>query len=184
MQTLWILLAGVGAAIFATAVGRLFWAMRPRTESKGLPPTSLERLAWVGLVVTSAVGVGLGLLVAVGGARAFHEDGLFRGIFWILVLSGLGVWFAASRWIRRRHGAAVVDERDRAILARSLAVEWVVAILSLVSWTVVLTEVFWEEGAVPLEYLQLLFWTTLIGATFGRSLGVVLGYRQETVPHA
>ena len=73
----------------------------------------------------------------------------------------------------------MVDERDRAILAQSFSVESVVVLLSLVAWTVILTEVFWDEGAVPIAYLQLLFWTTFVGGALGRSLGIVLGYRRE-----
>jgi hypothetical protein len=58
-------------------------------------------------------------------------------------------------------------------------VEAVFVLLALVAWTVTLTEVFWDEGAVPIGYLQLLFWSTLIGGAFGRSLGIILGYRRE-----
>jgi hypothetical protein len=184
MKWLWITLGASGAALFAIAIGRLLWDLRPRHRSKGLPPTYLERMAWVGLAVSTVVGVGLAAMVAIGGASAFHGDTAYRGIFWVLVLAGIVTWFGASTAIKRRHGASVVDERDRAILARSLSVESFIALVSLVAWTVALTEVFWEDGAVPLEYLQLLFWTTFIGGLFGRSLGVLLGYRQETTPHA
>jgi hypothetical protein len=73
----------------------------------------------------------------------------------------------------------VVDERDRAILARSLSVESMIVLLSLVVWTVVLTEVYWDEGVAPVGYFQLLFWSTFVGGAFGRSLGIVMGYRRE-----
>ena len=78
----------------------------------------------------------------------------------------------------------MIDERDREILARSFSVESMLVILSLAAWTVILTEVFWDEGAVPLGYLQLIFWSTFILGAFGRSLGIVLGYRREPLVDA
>jgi hypothetical protein len=71
-----------------------------------------------------------------------------------------------------------MDERDRAVLARSFSVESMVVLVSLVAWTVGLTEAFWDEGSIPVAYLQLLFWSTLVGGAMGRSLGIVLGYRR------
>lgn len=180
MTVIWIGLAVVGVAIVVVVLGRFAWALRPQAAMSGLPSTALERLGWLGLGITGAVGAGLAALVAFFGAAGFNDDPTARGIFWILALVGMCVWFGAWFVIKRRQGGAVVDERDRAILARSLSVESVFVLFSLVAWTVALTEVFWDEGAVPIAYLQLLFWTTLIGGLFGRSLGILLGYRQET----
>jgi hypothetical protein len=180
MIVLWIILAVLGLIVVG-ALGRFLWNLRPQAAMRGLPPTPLERLGWLGLAITLVVGIGMATLVAFQGATGFNEDATSRGIFWILMLAGVGVWVVAWRVANRRHGGAVVDERDRAILARSLSVESMIVLLSLVAWTVVLTEVYWDEGAVPIAYLQLLFWSTFIGGLFGRSLGIVLGYRRETM---
>jgi len=109
----------------------------------------------------------------------FVEDDATRGAFYVMLLGGAAVWVLAWRRLKRPAGTIVVDERDRAIQARSFTVESVLVIVSLVAWTVALTEVFWHEGAVPLGYLQLIFWSTFIAGAFGRALGVVLGYRRE-----
>ena len=64
-------------------------------------------------------------------------------------------------------------------ISRSLSVESMIVLLSLVAWTVVLTEVYWDEGVAPVGYFQLIFWSTFVAGAFGRSLGIVMGYRRE-----
>ncbi len=184
MDNVWIALAIVAGIIFMAALGRRAWTLRPQPGMSGLPTSPLEKLGWVGIAVTLTVGAGLTLIVFTQGASFFEDNGAARGVFWLLLMGAIGVWSAAWRIIKRRSGGAVVDERDRAILARSLSVESIVVLLSLVTWTVALTETFGDEGAVPLAYLQLIFWSTLIIGAFGRSLGIVLGYRREVTVDA
>lgn len=184
MNAVWITLTVLGGIILVVSLGRFAWSVRPQRELGGLPMTPLEQLGWVGLSVTGAIAVGLGILVLVAGVAGFHEAPAARALFWLLLMAGIGVWFAAWAVIKRRSGGIVVDERDRAVLARSFSVESVAVLLSLVAWTVTLTETFWDEGAIPIGYLQLLFWTTVVLGALGRSLGIVLGYRRELPDHA
>lgn len=178
MSALWITLAVLGLTVMVVSLGRIAWAYRPDPSLGDLPATQLERLGWVGLAVTGGVAAGMAILVLVFGVEGFHEQSAARFSFWLLLMAGLGVWMAAWYRTRRAGGSLVIDERDRAVLARSFSVESVVVLLSLVAWTVGLTEAFWDEGSVPLAYLQLLFWSTFIGGAMGRSLGIVLGYRR------
>jgi hypothetical protein len=180
----WIFLGALGIGAVLVGLVRFGATLRPSPRDEQLPTTPLERLGWIGLWVTTALGLGVAVLVAIDGATGFYGDGASRGIFTIMLLAGIGVWAAAWRILARPNRSAVVDERDRAILARSFSVESVLVILSLVAWTVGLTEAFSDEGAVPIGYLQLLFWTTFILGAFGRSLGIVLGYRQEPMVDA
>ena len=175
----WIWIAVFGSVLFAVGLVRFFGAFRTGADMRDLPPTPLERLGRVGLAVTAAMGVGLAGLVVTQGVTDFVEDDATRGAFYVMLLGGAAVWVLAWRRLKRPAGTIVVDERDRAIQARSFTVESVLVIVSLVAWTVALTEVFWHEGAVPLGYLQLIFWSTFIAGAFGRALGVVLGYRRE-----
>ena len=124
--------------------------------------------------------MGLAVLTAVEGVSGLNENPALT----ILVMGGVGVWLVAWHLTNRRRGGALVDERDRAILARSLSVESMIVLLSLVAWTVGLTEAFQEHGAIPIGYLQLLFWTTFVAGIFGRSLGIILGCRQGATRHA
>jgi hypothetical protein len=179
MSMVWITLVVLGGLLAVVALARFALLYRPQSEMSGLPTTPLEKLGWIGLGVTTAVGFGIATLVAVVGATGFQENGAARVTFTLLMFGGIAVWSVSWYLISRRGDGAVVDERDRAILARSLSVESVVVLLSLVAWTVALTEAFWDEGALPLGYLQLVFWSTLIAGAFGRSLGIVLGYRRE-----
>jgi len=179
MTTFWIGFAVLGGALVVIAIARFIRGLVPQSEMRDVPMTALETLGWVGLAVTGLVTAGLGVLVAVVGVTDLQEADSARFIFWLILIVGIGVWLAAWIALRRRNGGVVADERDRVVLARSLSVESMVVLLSLVTWTVVLTEAFWDDGTVPLAYLQLLFWTTLIGGAMGRSLGIVLGYRRE-----
>jgi len=40
----------------------------------------------------------------------------------------------------------------------------------------VLTEVFWDQGQVPVIYLTLIMISTLIISTIAQSLGILIGY--------
>ena len=175
----WLWLAVLGAVLFAFGLARFFGAFRRGADMSDLPPTPLERLGRVGLAVTAALGLGLAALVGVRGVADFVDDGATRTAFYLMLLGAAAVWLVAWRRLRGPAGTTVIDERDRAIQARSFTVESVLVILSLVAWTVTLTEVFWQQGAVPLGYLQLIFWSTFIAGAFGRALGIVLGYRRE-----
>jgi hypothetical protein len=179
MRILWLVIACLGAILALLAISRVVRELRPNPELKGLPMTSLEKLGWIGLAVTALVVAGIAGLVAIVGVDGFHEDPAARFTFWLLLMGALGVWGLAWARLRRDGGSVVVDERDRAILARSFSVESMVVLVSLVAWTVSLTEVFWDEGSIPIPYIQLLFWTTFVGGAMGRSLGIILGYRRE-----
>jgi hypothetical protein len=178
MSAFWITLAALGLVFMVVAIGRIARAYRPDPELGGLPVTPLERLGWVGLAVTGGVAAGMAILVLVFGVEGFHGQSAARFSFWLLLLAGVGIWTVVWYWTRRDAGSLVVDERDRAVLARSFSVESMVVLVSLVAWTVGLTEAFWDEGSVPVSYLQLLFWSTFVGGAMGRSLGIVLGYRR------
>lgn len=179
MTTFWITLAVIGGVAVVAFLGRLVWSLWPEDDMAGLPPAPLERLGWIGLAVTTIVGAGLAIPVVLVGTDFIDENTTARGVFWLLMVLGFGIWGASWYVIKRRSGGVVVDERDRAILARSLSVESVIVLLMLVTWTIALTEVFSDDGVMPIAYLQLIFWSTFVGGAFGRSLGIVMGYRRE-----
>lgn len=184
MATVWITLAAIGGVLVIGIVWRFLWSLRPQPEMSGVPTAPLEKLGWIGVGVTLVIGIGLAILVALVGTDFIDENTTARGIFWLLMIVGFGAWGASWYVIKRRSGGAVVDERDRVVLARSLSVESVIVLLSLVTWTIVLTEMYRDEGVMPIAYLQLIFWTTFVGGAFGRSLGIVMGYRREIVVDA
>ena len=177
-MVVWTALAVIGSAIMLLALVRIGQALRPDPDLAHLPMTGLEKLGWIGLAVSAGIMAGIAILVAIAGVEGFHQERGARVTFWILLMVGIAAWWTGWMALRRRHGSVVMDERDRAVLARSFSVESMVVLLALVAWTVGLTEAFWDEGAVPLAYLQLLFWTTFVGGAIGRSVGIILGYRR------
>lgn len=184
MNAFWTTFVLLSGLLVVVLVGRLMWLNRPQAELRDVPPAPLERLGWIGLGITTAIGAGLLMLVVLVGADFIDVNTTARLTFWVLMLVGFGIWGASWYLIKRRSGGVVVDERDRAILARSFSVESMIVLLMLVAWTIALTEVFSDEGVMPITYLQLIFWSTFIGGAFGRALGIVLGYRREIVVDA
>ena len=184
MNVFWTTLVLLSSLLVVVLIGRLMWINRPQAEMRDVPTAPLERLGWIGLGVTIAVGVGLLILVVLVGADFIGENTTARVIFWLLMIVEFGVWGASWYVIKRRSGGVVVDERDRAILARSLSVESMIVLLMLVTWTIAVTEAFSRDGVMPIDYLQLIFWSTFIGGAFGRALGIVMGSRREIVVDA
>lgn len=178
MSAVWITVAVLAGAACLAALARFVWSLRPQRDMGGMPPTPLERLGWIGLGVTGVVGLGLVCFVVLVGTDFIERDSTATGIFWLLMMGSIAVWAFAWWTIKRRAAGTVVDERDRAILARSLSVESVVVLLTLVIWTAALTAVYSDAGTLPIEYLQLIFWSTFILGAFGRSLGIVVGHRR------
>ena len=80
-------------------------------------------------------------------------------------------------WLRR--GDGMVDERDRAILSGSSGLQSGAVLTTLVVWVIGLTESFHAVGAVPLYYLNLVFWSCLVVNLLALPLGVLLGYRRS-----
>jgi hypothetical protein len=49
-------------------------------------------------------------------------------------------------------------------------------IFSLLAWVIVLTEVYRDEGQVPVIYLTLIIISILIISTLAQALGILIGY--------
>ena len=59
---------------------------------------------------------------------------------------------------------------------RAPRVQWLAVIFSLVAWTITLTEVYWEQGEIPVIFLYLIFISILIVSTLAQSIGILIGY--------
>lgn len=125
----------------------------------------------IGLVLTIAL---IAILVAQGDITAFDRDPNLRLIMYA-VLIGVPVVYLILVNITLRKPTQV-DERDRLIIERSSRAQWLAVIFSLVAWTIALTEIYRDQGQVPIAFLNLLFISTLIISTLAQSLGILLGY--------
>jgi hypothetical protein len=71
-----------------------------------------------------------------------------------------------------------IDERDRIIIERSSRAQWLAVIFLLVAWTKALTEIYHDERQVPVEFLNLIFVSTLIISPLAQSSSILLGYQK------
>lgn len=125
----------------------------------------------IGLVLTIAL---IAVLVARGDITAFDTDPDLRLILYAVVIGVPLVYLILVNITLRK--PTQVDERDRLIIERSGRVQWLAVIFSLVAWTIALTEIYQEQGQIPIVFLNLIFFSTLIISTLAQSFGILLGY--------
>ena len=114
------------------------------------------------------------VIIVKGDVTTFDEDLGFRLIVYALWVGVPLAYLIVVNLTPRKPGQ--VDERDRLIMGRAPNVQLLAVIFSLVAWVIVLTEVYWDQGQVPVIYLTLIMISTLIVSTIAQSLGILIGY--------
>jgi len=99
-------------------------------------------------------------------------DALFIG--WLIVYAVLMA--SILRFRRSGKGKVSVDERDIAILNRAPIIQLWAIIISLIVWAIGLTEAYWDQGTVPIMYMFIIFFSSLVVSTLAQSLGILIGY--------
>ena len=112
------------------------------------------------------------VFIAKGGVGTFSEDQGFRLIVDGLWIGGLIFYGLLMFTLRRKNQ---IDERDRLILGRAPVVQLWAVIFSLVIWTIVLTETYWDQGIPPI-FMYIIFIATLVVSTVAQSIGILIGY--------
>ncbi len=125
----------------------------------------------IGLVITIAL---IAVFVAQGDITAFERDQNLRLIMYAVLIGVPLIYLILMNLTLRK--STQVDERDRRIIERSSRAQWLAVIFTLVVWTIALTEVYREQGQVPIAFLKLIFTSTLIISALAQSLGVLVGY--------
>ena len=128
-----------------------------------------------------SLGIGIALAIALivviivkGDVTTFDEDLGFRLIVYALWVGvPLAYLIVVNLTLRKPEQ---LDERDRLIMGRAPQVQLLAVIFSLVAWVIVLTEVFHDQGQVPVIYLTFIMISTLIISTLAQSLGILIGY--------
>ncbi len=128
-----------------------------------------------------SLGIGVVLAIALimvfilkGDVTTFDEDQGFRLIVYALWIGvPLAYLIIVNLTLRKPEQ---VDERDKLIMGRAPRVQFLAVIFSLIAWVVVLTEVFRDQGQVPVIYLTLIMISTLIISTIAQSVGILIGY--------
>jgi hypothetical protein len=127
----------------------------------------------IGLVLTVSL---IAVLVAQGDITAFDRDPNVRYVMYA-VLIGVPLVYGIFCDLTLRKPTQV-DERDRLIIERSSRAQWLAVIFLLVAWTIALTEIYHDEGQVPVAFLTLIFVSAIIISPLAQSLGILLGYRR------
>ena len=125
----------------------------------------------IGLVLTIAL---VAVLVAQGSVTALESDLSLRLIMYA-VLIGVPLVYLILVYLTIRKPTQF-DERDRLIIEKSSRAQWLAVIFTLVAWTIALTEIYRDQGQVPVAFLNLIFMSTLIIGTLAQSLGILVGY--------
>jgi len=125
----------------------------------------------IGLVLTTVLIV---VFVAQGDITAFERDLNLRLIMYAVLVGVPLIYLILVNLTLRK--PTQLDERDRLIIERSSRAQWLTVIFTLVAWTIALTEIYQEQGQVPIAFLKLIFTSTLIISTLAQSLGILVGY--------
>jgi uncharacterized membrane protein len=125
----------------------------------------------IGLVLTMAL---IAVFVAQGDITAFERDQNLRLITYAVLIGVPLIYLILVNLTLRK--STQLDERDRLIIEKSSRAQWLAVIFTLVVWTIALTEVYRDQGQVPIVFLKLIFTSTLIISTLAHSLGVLAGY--------
>jgi uncharacterized membrane protein len=125
----------------------------------------------IGLVLTIVLIV---VLVAQGDITAFERDLKLRLIMYAVLIGVPLIYLILVNLTLRK--PTQLDERDRRIIERSSWAQWLAVIFTLVAWTIALTEIYRDQGQVPIAFLKLIFMSTLIIGTLAQSLGILVGY--------
>ena len=109
-----------------------------------------------------------------GSASRYDIDSGFRLLMDGIWVGGLILYWWLFSSISRK--PSQFDERDKLVMERSSKAQWLAVVLSLVAWVIGLSETFHIQGQVPIIYLYLIFFSTLIVSTLAQSVGILLGY--------
>ena len=114
------------------------------------------------------------VFISQGGATKYDTNASFRLIMDGMWLGGLILYW----WLFSSldHRPDQFDERDKTVIDRASKVQWWAVILSLVAWVIGLSEHYHEQGQIPVIFLSLIFFSTLIASTLAQSVGILFGY--------
>jgi hypothetical protein len=125
----------------------------------------------IGLVLTMAL---IAVFVAQGDITAFERNQNLRLITYAVLIGVPLIYLILVNLTLRKR--TQFDERDRLIIEKSSRAQWLAVIFTLVVWTIALTEVYRDQGQVPIVFLKLIFTSTLIISTLAHSFGILVGY--------
>jgi hypothetical protein len=142
--------------------------------------TPLQKRAWFGLAIGVVMVAAILAVFIVKGVAAYDEDKGMRLIVMGLFVGGLALYALTFSFTRRKSGQEGVwrDERGEVIMRKAVNVQLWAVIISLVVWMIVLSEIYWDQGQMPVIFLFLIAMSSLIVNMLAQAIGILIGYRR------
>jgi len=140
--------------------------------------TPQQKRAWYGLAIGIVWSLAMVAVFFVKGATAFDEDTGMRVTVYALFAAGVLAYVAMlyiTGWRMRREGV-IMDERDRMILRKVPVYQMFAVLITLAAWSVILTEVYHDQGQVPVVFPNLMFFSAIVVNMVFASAGTLIAY--------
>jgi len=138
-----------------------------------MAPLQKRALSGLAIGVVWAIAI-IVVFITRGGVSAYTEDQGMRVILAALLIGGLLAYSIMMITTLRKPGQ--VDERDRLILGRAPVVQLWAVFISLAVWSIALTEIYWDQGQIPVIFPYLVFMSLFIVNVLAQSIGILIGY--------
>ena len=135
--------------------------------------TRLQKRAWWSLGIRLALTAAILVIFSIRGIAAYNEDPSMQHLVLALFVGALLASLLVDPFSLQG-----MDERDQLVVARAPRTQSVATLLTLAGWVTFLTISYRAAGAVPMVFLYLMFFSTLVANTLGLSGGILLGYRR------
>ena len=135
----------------------------------------LQKRALISLLMGLALAIALVVVFVTRDINAYATDLGFRLIVYALWI-GVPVVYLLLMNLTRLSKSKQIDERDKLIKDRAPKIQWLSVIFTLVVWYIILNDLYWDQGQLPVVYLTFIFISTLIISTLAESLGILIGY--------
>ena len=134
----------------------------------------LQKRALYGLAIGIVWAVAIiGIFIAKGGATVYAEDQGMRAILVAIFIGGLIAYSVVMLTLRK---PGKVDERDRLIMGRAPIVQLWAVFIALAVWMIALTEIYWDQGQIPVIFAYIIFLSLFIVNVLAQSVGILIGY--------
>ena len=134
----------------------------------------LQKRALYSLLIGLVLAISLIVVFVTRDINTFHTDQGFRLIVDALWIGVPLAYLIVVNLTLRKPGQ--IDERDKLIMERAPRIQFLAIVISLAVWVIALTEIYWNQGQVPIVFLTLIFMSTFIVGTLAQSLGILIGY--------
>jgi hypothetical protein len=115
-----------------------------------------------------------------GGITIYKSDPSFRVVIDILYVGILALNLALMPSIFRKSkpqkSEVALDERDISILIKTPIIQLWAVIILLLAWVIILTEIYWNTGQIPVIYLSIIFFSIMIISSISYAAGILIGY--------